>query len=156
MHSLTRLPPERRVLAVMKGARIRIASHRGRAAAFLLAGAAVLLVLAVVLLAKVRAPGPVVERKYLLSPVGPVGAADAFVWNRPRGAERFFLELMDQDGTLLWSQATRDTMLLLPDGLGFSANRVYRWRITYTFADGVSMPTNDETFQVLSPPNDPL
>lgn len=140
----------------MNGTRTRIASRRGRAAALLLAGAAVLLVLAVVLLARVRAPGPVVERKYLLSPVGPVGAADAFVWNRPKGAERFFLEVMDQDGTLLWSQATRDTVLLRPGGLRFSANRIYRWRITYTFTDGVSLPTNDETFQVLSPPNNPL
>ncbi|MBM3320701.1 MAG: hypothetical protein FJY73_08520 [Candidatus Eisenbacteria bacterium] len=140
----------------MNGTRTRIASRRGRAAALLLAGAAVLLVLAVVLLARVRAPGPVVGRKYLLSPIGPVGAADAFVWNRPNGAERFFLEVMDQDGMLLWSQATRDTMLPCPGGLGFSANRIYRWRVTYTFADGVSLPTNDETFQVLSPPNNPL
>ncbi|MFH1681032.1 MAG: hypothetical protein ABIH26_10350 [Candidatus Eisenbacteria bacterium] len=140
------------MLGAMNAPRFRIVLRRGRAAAYLLASAALLLLLAVVLLSKIRAPGPVVEKKYLVSPIGPVHAADEFVWKRPRGAERFFLELMDQDGTLLWSQSTRDTTLALPDGLAFSTNRVYRWRVTYTFADGVSLPTNDESFQLLSGP----
>jgi hypothetical protein len=131
---------------------IRRGDRRGKAAALLLFGAAVLLALLIVVLARLRAPGPSVGAKYLVSPVGPVPQADAFVWKRPKGAVKFFFELLDQGGTLLWSQTTRDTTLLLPTDLMLNSNRVYRWRVTYTYADGVSMPTNDESFQVSPPP----
>ena len=78
--------------------------------------------------------------------------ARRFTWKRPRGAAKFYVELFDQDGTLLWSQSTADTTLPLPDRLGLSTNRVYRWRVTYTFADGVSLPTNDESFMLAPGP----
>lgn len=132
----------------MPSKRVRERVPEGKAAALLLFGAAALLLLVVLVLARLREPGPASERKYLVSPVGPVAHADAFVWKRPKGAVRFFVELLDQDGTLLWSQTTRDTTLALPGSAALPPNRVFRWRVTYTFADGVSLPTNDESFQL--------
>jgi hypothetical protein len=122
--------------------------HGGTAVALLLAATAALLVALILFLARARPRGPVTGKKYLASPVGTVAGVDRFVWNRPKGAVRFYLELFEQNGTLLWSQATADTTLALPARLGLSTNRVYRWRVTYTFADGVSLSTNDESFMI--------
>jgi len=124
----------------------------GTGAALLLFAAAALVLLLVGLLTRLRAPGPVTERRYLVDPVGPVeGPVERFVWKRPEGAVRFYLELREQDGRLLWSESTADTTLPLPATLPLAGNRVYHWKISYTFQDGVSLETGDEAFQVVPP-----
>ncbi|MFH1277233.1 MAG: hypothetical protein ABIK65_02500 [Candidatus Eisenbacteria bacterium] len=119
----------------------------------LLLAAALLAAGLVVALLRLTPPGAPAARRVSIEPSGAVRAPmEFFVWRRLEGAERFRLELTARDGSLLWTATTTDTILQAPRGLEFDPTRIYRWRITSTFADGLTLAADEETFQVLPPP----
>lgn len=119
----------------------------------LLLAAALLAAGVVTALLRLSPPGAPVSRKVTIEPAGAVRAPmGRFVWGRLEGAERFRIELADQGGSLIWTATTADTVLPPPRELEFDANRLYRWRVTTFFADGLSLESDEESFQVLLPP----
>lgn len=115
----------------------------------LLIAVALLLLIALLLFLRNATPRTAGGKRYLLSPSGVMNEpVERFVWRRPEGAQHFQIELFAQDGTILWRENTADTTLALPETIILSSNRVYRWKVTYTFPDGVSLSTNDRAFEI--------
>ncbi|MBN1825035.1 MAG: hypothetical protein JW958_02135 [Candidatus Eisenbacteria bacterium] len=84
-----------------------------------------------------------------ISPVGPVdGPVRELVWRRQAGASRFTVDLFGSGGGRIWSGVSRDTTILLPEGIPLEEGSVYRWRVTAHFPDGVSQAAPDETFHI--------
>jgi hypothetical protein len=59
-----------------------------------------------------------------------VGDRPMFVWHAVPAARTYSLEVLDDAGNLVTSQALRDTILVLPDTVPLVAGRSYSWRVS--------------------------
>jgi hypothetical protein len=57
----------------------------------------------------------------------PAGSRLHFTWHRVPDATDYALQVVDTDGSAVYSGLTRDTTLALPDGVGLRSDREYRW-----------------------------
>jgi hypothetical protein len=64
-----------------------------------------------------------------LSPRATVPRVKRFVWSTVPGVDRFRLRLYDDEGKLLWSTQTADTILSLPDSIVLSGTGPYFWKV---------------------------
>lgn len=70
----------------------------------------------------IHAPQPITPR-------GPVERVDRLVWSRIPGVERYRLRLYNDEGDVLWTAETGDTLVLLPDSVGLSHRATYFWKV---------------------------
>jgi len=64
-----------------------------------------------------------------LAPRASVARLNRFVWSSLPGATRYRLRLYDEDGAVLWTRETGDTMLALPDSVVISPRVAYFWKV---------------------------
>jgi anti-sigma factor RsiW len=64
-----------------------------------------------------------------ISPRESVARVDRFVWSSMAGVDRFRLRLYDDEGTLLWTMETADTVAALPDSVALPAPDTYFWKV---------------------------
>jgi anti-sigma factor RsiW len=64
-----------------------------------------------------------------LSPRTTVPGVDRFVWSSVPRIDRYRLRLYDDEGKLLWSTETADTVLRLPDSIVLSGSGPYFWKV---------------------------
>jgi anti-sigma factor RsiW len=74
-------------------------------------------------------------------PVAPAAVATlplSFVWHAVPSATSYRLSLTSADGALLWSAATSDTSIALPDSVSLAAGGTYYYYVDALLADGTS------------------
>ena len=74
----------------------------------------------------------------LLTPSGDVatGAARRFAWRPTTESVTYLMEVLDPEGSPVYTATTRDTAVVLPDSVSFSPGAEYRWWVRATLADG--------------------
>jgi hypothetical protein len=86
-----------------------------------------------------RPPGPVAAL-VLLEPVGPIaGPPRQFRWTRDAGAERYRVELFDQNATRVGVAVTSDT-ILAAGALSSRTLNAGQWRVVPIGEGGVDLP----------------
>jgi len=65
----------------------------------------------------------------LITPRGSVDHVDRLVWSSMPRIERYRLRLYDDQGDVLWSLETPDTVVMLPDSVRLSRRVTYFWKV---------------------------
>ena len=65
----------------------------------------------------------------LVAPRGPVARVDQFVWSGVPRSDRYRLRLYTDEGDVLWTSETTDTLVALPDSVGLSHLATYFWKV---------------------------
>jgi hypothetical protein len=84
----------------------------------------------------------------LVAPSGRTPAGPAFIWHRVADVTGYRFELLAEDQSLLFSAATSDTSLILPDSVVLQTGREYTWWIRATRPDGSEQRSLVLTFQL--------
>jgi hypothetical protein len=68
------------------------------------------------------------------APISPAPGAfvtrvDRLLWSSVPGAEQYRLRLYNDEGDMLWTAETADTLVILPDSVGLSPRATYFWRV---------------------------
>ena len=69
-------------------------------------------------------PAPVI-----IAPRGRVARVDRFVWSFVPGVGRYRIRLYTDDGTVLWTKETADTVLAAPRAPEFAPRTLYLWMV---------------------------
>jgi len=69
-----------------------------------------------------QAPVPMVPR-------AAVARVDQFVWSRVPRAERYRLRVYNEEGDVLWTTETADTVVWMPDSLDLLPRATYFWKV---------------------------
>ena len=64
-----------------------------------------------------------------IAPRGSVPRVDRLVWSRVPRAERYRVRLYDNEGAVLWTVETADTLVALPDSVVLSSRVTYFWKV---------------------------
>jgi hypothetical protein len=64
-----------------------------------------------------------------IAPQASVSRVDRFVWSSVPRVERYRLRLYDDEGKLMWSTATGDTVMRLPTSVSLSGDGRYSWKV---------------------------
>jgi anti-sigma factor RsiW len=64
-----------------------------------------------------------------IAPRGPVARVDELLWASVTGVERYRVRLYNDDGDVLWTTETADTLVSLPDSVGLSPLATYFWKV---------------------------
>jgi anti-sigma factor ChrR (cupin superfamily) len=70
----------------------------------------------------IHAPQPITPR-------GPVERVDRLLWASVTGVERYRVRLYNDEGDVLWTTETADTLVALPDSVGLSPLATYFWKV---------------------------
>ena len=122
----------------------RVARPASRRAPLLAAAGIVLVLGGVALWEAARAPDPGVMRQApagavrLLAPAEDVPAAQPvmLVWAPVPDAHRYEVEVVRQDGGVVFATTTRDTVLVIPESAALAPGGDYRWWVRAVLADG--------------------
>jgi hypothetical protein len=87
-----------------------------------------------------------------IAPRASVARVDRFVWSRMAGVDRYRLRLFDEDGALLWTVRTADTVAALPDSVALSAAGTYFWKVEAQTELGRWAASDMVEFRVNGPP----
>jgi hypothetical protein len=104
------------------------------------------------------APGPAPiwrsEQFAALSPAGDLSQAPAeFRWEAVAGATSYHLELLEVDGTVVWSNATTQTTVEIPNNVRakLTPGRAFQWRVVAENATGARIASSHlQTFHILA------
>jgi len=64
-----------------------------------------------------------------IAPRGFVVRVDRLVWSSVRSSERYRLRLYDEEGAVLWTLETADTLVALPDSVKLVPRGTYFWKV---------------------------
>jgi hypothetical protein len=64
------------------------------------------------------------------------GAPPRFVWTSVPGAQSYELEVLDEQGTVVWATKTSETSVTLPASVRLVPGKSYRWWVRATTASG--------------------
>jgi len=64
-----------------------------------------------------------------IAPRGPVERVDRLLWSSMPGVVRYRMRLYNEEGDLLWTAETADTLVMLPDSVGLSPRATYFWKV---------------------------
>jgi len=64
-----------------------------------------------------------------IAPRGSVAQVDRLVWSSVPRAERYRLRLYDEEGAVLWTVETADTLVVLPDSIVLAPRVTYFWKV---------------------------
>ena len=67
-----------------------------------------------------------------------LGAQTRFIWRSAEGAVNYKLELLDAEGTVVWSTMGMDTVAVLPDDVERKIGARYTWLVRATLNDGTT------------------
>jgi hypothetical protein len=86
----------------------------------------------------------------LISPVGQVasGASTELSWHPATGEVRYLVQVVGQDGEVVFGGVTRDSQIVLPDTISLVPATEYRWWVVARFADGSEVASPIETFEI--------
>jgi hypothetical protein len=64
-----------------------------------------------------------------IAPRASVSRVDRFVWSSVPRVDRYRLRLYDDEGKLMWSRGTGDTVVTLPTSVTLSGDGTYSWKV---------------------------
>jgi hypothetical protein len=64
-----------------------------------------------------------------IAPLGGMARADRFIWSSVAGVDRYRLRLYDEDGELVWTAETADTITARPDSIALAPRMTYFWKV---------------------------
>jgi hypothetical protein len=64
-----------------------------------------------------------------LAPVGIMDSLPRLLWTSVPNADRYQVRVFSADGSVLWEQATTDTVASLPSTIDIQAGRTYYWKV---------------------------
>jgi len=70
----------------------------------------------------IHAPTPITPR-------GSVERVDRLLWSSIPGVERYRMRVYNDEGDVLWTAETADTMVMLPDSVELSPRATYFWKV---------------------------
>ena len=77
-----------------------------------------------------REPAPTIaDAPVPIWPRAPVARVDRFIWSSMVNVARYRLRLYDEEGALLWTTETTDTVVTLPGSVILAAPGTYVWKV---------------------------
>jgi len=64
-----------------------------------------------------------------VTPLAEVARADRFIWSSVPGVDRYRLRLYDEEGKLMWTAETADTIAVRPDSIALVPRMTYFWKV---------------------------
>jgi hypothetical protein len=64
-----------------------------------------------------------------IAPRGPVARVDQLLWASVPGVERYRVRLYNDEGDVLWTTETADTLVAMPDSVDLAARVTYFWKV---------------------------
>jgi len=77
-----------------------------------------------------------------------VAAPVTLAWHPAAGATAYDIELLGEDGKVVWQYSTADTVQAVPATVGLVAGPAYRWSVTARLPDGVSVRSPLSSFRI--------